>query len=134
MTLTVIGSNTIVPGTAATITVAGDDLILVEGVRLVSTAGTGISVLASDTTTYIEGSLTAAGRAFDEALSSGSTRLFVGETGRITSFLSSSNDAGVVIFGSGSAVNNKGQIDQASKLAGVAEGATSVKNELKVKQ
>ena len=31
-------------------------------------------------------------------------------------------------------VNNQGQIDQASKLAGVAEGATSVKNELKVKQ
>lgn len=31
-------------------------------------------------------------------------------------------------------VNNQGQIDQASKLAGVAEGASSVKNELKVKQ
>ncbi|MNY74354.1 Osmotically-inducible protein Y precursor [compost metagenome] len=31
-------------------------------------------------------------------------------------------------------VNNQGQIDQASKLAGVAEGASSVKNELMVNQ
>jgi len=31
-------------------------------------------------------------------------------------------------------VNNQGQIDQAKKIASAAEGATSVKNELKVKQ
>jgi len=31
-------------------------------------------------------------------------------------------------------VNNQGQIDQAARIAGAAEGATSVKNELMVKQ
>ena len=31
-------------------------------------------------------------------------------------------------------VNNQGQIDQAKKIASAAEGATSVKNELMVKQ
>jgi hyperosmotically inducible protein len=31
-------------------------------------------------------------------------------------------------------VNNQGQIDQAVRIAGAAEGATSVKNELTIKQ
>lgn len=115
MAITIVSVNTTVAGTAASLSVAGDDLYIDQGVRLTSTGGLGVNVTADNTTTFVDGTLTAGGRAY--SATNALSRLFVGETGKVVSFNEASNEAGVVMFGANCTVSNAGQISALQAIA-----------------
>lgn len=108
MALTIISTNTVVAGTAATLAGAGDDLHLLRDVLLASTAGTGIQVSAADTSTRIDGTLVAQSVAYYSPQDD--SRLIIGETGVVSSFMSASSSAAIRIQAANSDVINHGEV------------------------
>lgn len=115
MALTIISANSVVGGTAFTFALSGDDLYVRSDVLLASTGSTGIDVNVTETTTQVDGSVVALGRVYNSAPEG--SRLVVGQTGSMISYQSSSNDAGIVFFGTGASVDNRGQIEAPEVIA-----------------
>jgi serralysin len=110
MAVTVVSTNTIVPGAAYTPAAVGDDLYVMENVTLMSTGAAATVIGFTDVTLHIEGSLVGFFRAATFNVGATNGHIFIGASGSVRAYNQDSNEAAVVMFAAKSGVTNYGQI------------------------